>query len=104
LEQVLGELGGAWIHISDDSLKESPDIDLLTEILKTGSSKGANFVLHLGTEWRAFELRDVIKAGAVPLFKSALLDYRSPLKSLEREARRRKLDFRAYYLYPYFLP
>jgi len=103
LEQVLGELGDAWVHISDDSLKESPDKELLTEILRAGSSKGTNFVLHLGTEWRAFELRDVTKAGAVLLFKSALRDYRSPLKPLEREARRRKLDFRAFYLYPYFL-
>ncbi len=103
LEQDLGELAGAWIHISDDSLKESTDKDLLTEILKAGSSKGAKFVLHLGTEWRAFELRDVIKAGAALLFKSALRDYRSALKPLEKEARRRKLDFRAFYLYPDFL-
>jgi hypothetical protein len=100
----MGELGGAWIHISDDSLKESPDKDLLAEILKAGSSKGTNFVLHLGKEWSAFELQDVIKAGAVLLFKSALRDYRSPLKPLEKEARRRQLDFRAFYLYPSFLP
>ncbi len=103
LEQALGELSGAWIHISDDSLKDSPDKGLLKEILKTGSSKGTNFVLHLGTEWRAFELRDIIRAGAILLFESALRDYRSPLRPLEKEARRRKLDFRAFYLYPYFL-
>lgn len=104
LEQSLGELGGAWVHIADESLEESQDRDLLMEILKTGSSKGANLVLHLGEEWKAYELRDIIKAGAILLFKSALRDYRSPLKPLEKEARRRKLDFRAYYLYPYFLP
>ncbi|KPJ69911.1 hypothetical protein AMJ44_01795 [candidate division WOR-1 bacterium DG_54_3] len=104
LEQSLGELAGAWIHISDDSLKESQEKDLLMEIIKAGSAKGANFMLHLGAEWRAYELQGVIKAGAVPLFKSALRDYRSPLKPLEKEAGRRKLDFRSYYLYPYFLP
>jgi hypothetical protein len=104
LELSLGELGGAWIHIADDSLKESQDRDLLMEILKTGSSKGANLVLHVGEEWKAYVLRDIIKAGAILLFRSALRDYRSPLKPLEKETRRRKLDFRAYYLYPHFLP
>jgi len=104
LEQSLGELGGAWIHISDESLKESQDTDLLMEILKVSSSKGANFVIHLKEDWKAYELRDVIKTGAIILFRSALRDYRSPLKPLEKEAGRRKLDFRAYYLYPFFLP
>jgi len=104
LEQSLGELEGAWIHVSDGSLKEPQDITFLMEILKARSSKRTNFVLHLKGEWKAHQLRDVIKAGAFILFKSALKDYRSPLKPLEREAGRRKLDFKAYYLYPYFLP
>lgn len=104
LEQSLGELDGAWVHISDESLKEPQDLALLMEILKVSSSKRTNFVLHLKGEWKAHQLRDVLRTGAVILFKSALTDYRSPLKPLEREAGRRKLDFKVYYLYPHFLP
>jgi len=104
LEQPLGELASAWIHISDDSLRESQDRDVLMEILKAGLSNGANFVIHLKEEWKDYELREVIKAGAIILFKSVLRDYKSPLKPLEKEAERRKLDFRTYYLYPLFLP
>ena len=104
LEQSLGELKGAWVHVSDESLKEPQDITLLMEILKARSSKNTNFVLHLKGEWKVHQLRDIIKARAFILLKSALKDYRSPLKPFESEARRRKLDFKAYYLYPYFLP
>jgi uncharacterized protein YlbG (UPF0298 family) len=106
LESSIEELArsGAWIHVSDKSVKEPQDLSLLIETLKASSSKGTRLVLHLDAEWKTHQLRDVIDAGAIVLFKSSLLDYRSPLRTLERESRRRKLDFRAYYLYPTFLP
>lgn len=106
LEPAIEELArsGTWIHISDESVKESQDLSLLIEILKASSPKSTHLVLHLEAEWKIHQLRDAAKAGAIILFKSSHLDYRSPLRSLERESRRRKLDFRAYYLYPNFLP
>jgi len=106
LESSLEELGrnGAWIHISDESLGESQDITFLIEILKARLSKKANLVLHLVEEWETYQLRDVVKAGAIVLFKSSLRDYKSSLRTLEKEAGRRKLDFKAYYLYPALLP
>jgi hypothetical protein len=45
-----------------------------------------------------------MKTGAFVLFKSSLYDYKSPFRVLERESRKRKIDFRAYYLYLTLLP
>jgi hypothetical protein len=38
------------------------------------------------------------------LFRSSLFDRKSPFRALGKKAMQRKLDFRAYYLYPNILP
>lgn len=105
LESSLEEIArsGAWIHISDQSLQEAEDIKLFLEIIKNSLSKRAHFVLHIEQKWDASQLRDVIEAGATILFKTPPSDYRSPLRPFEEEAGKRKLNFRAYYLFPNFL-
>ncbi|MFB0564995.1 MAG: hypothetical protein ACETWK_04885 [Candidatus Aminicenantaceae bacterium] len=105
LETSLEDLArnGAWIHISDQSVREPKGTELLMKILESRSSKRTNLILHLEEEWKASQLRDIINAEAIVLFQSSLTDYKSPLRPLERESRKRKVDFRSYYLYPYLM-
>ncbi len=106
LSEPLVEVGsnGAWIHISDQSLEEEKTRCLLRDVILSARSSGTNVILHWekGTRYSLFE--DAVKSGAVVLFKSALLDYKSPIKVLEKGMRRQRLDFKSYYLYPTVLP
>lgn len=105
LEEQLEELGksGAWIHLSDKSIQESEDLALVLPIIKAGRSAGVNLVLYLEKGLDFASLQDITRAGAFVLFNFSLSDYKSPFRILEKEAERKKLDFRAFYLYPNFL-
>jgi hypothetical protein len=105
LESPLMELGGngSWIHVSDRSIQGTEDNELLLDVIKSARSAGTNLVFYVETGLDVFLLKEIIRAGAVVLFKSSLIDYRSPFKPLEKEARKKKLDFRAYYLYTIFI-
>jgi hypothetical protein len=106
LEESLIELGrnGAWIHMTERSLKKEESQAMIRDVVFSARSAGSNVVLH----WDGGEdfalLADIVKAGAVVLFKSPLFDYRSPLNVLEKGIRKKRLDFRAYYLHPSILP
>jgi hypothetical protein len=104
LETALVELArnGAWIHVEDSCLKEADEYGLLLEIIRAAHSAGTNCVFHLERELEYYPLKDIQKAGAILLFKSKLIDYRSPLKPLQELASQPKLDARAYYLYSTF--
>jgi len=106
LEESLLELGrnGAWIHITDQSLKGEEDRAMVRDIVLSAQQAGSNLVLHWDNESQFSVLDDIVKAGAVVLFKSPLFDYKSPLKDLEKGIKRKRLDFRAYYLHPSVLP
>lgn len=106
LDPALEELGrsGAWIHISDRSIQGKEDHEVLMDILRSLRSCETSLVLYLEQGMDYLNLKDVIDASAFVLFQKAQLDYRSPLKELERVAAKKKLDYRAYYLYPTFLP
>ncbi len=105
LDEALFELGqtGAWLHISDKNIKSPDEMPLLTDIIRSARASGTNVIIHVekGTEFLLLE--DLQKAGAVLIFKSALIDYRSPLRPLEEKTKKQKLDADAYYLYPIFL-
>ncbi|UCC38405.1 MAG: hypothetical protein JSV96_11255 [Candidatus Aminicenantes bacterium] len=106
IEPALEELGlnGAWIHITDQSFYEDGDTNFVLDAVKSSLSSGMRMVVHVEKELDYSILRDIMSAGAYVLFKYSLFDYKSPFRSLEREARKRKPDFRACYLYPNFLP
>jgi hypothetical protein len=106
LEKSLLELGhsGAWIHITDQSLEEEESQALVKDIILSTRSARGNVVLHWDNGNNVAVLDDIVKAGAVVLFKSPLFDYKSPLRVLEKGIRRKRLDFRAYYLHPSVLP
>lgn len=105
LDSSLEELGrnGAWIHLSDRSLHGSQDMDLMAETVRIILSAGTRLVLHVEEGLNFSILNDFSRHGAFIFFKSQLFDYKSPFRTLEEKARKRKLDFRAYYLYPTFL-
>jgi hypothetical protein len=105
LESSLMELGrnGAWIHIADQSLVGEESQSLIRDIVFCAHSAGSNLVLHWDDGAKFSLLDDIVKAGAMVLFKSPLFDFKSPLKVLERRIRRKRLDFRAYYLHPSIL-
>lgn len=94
---------GAWIHLADQSLKSVADTSLLFEVIKKTSGAGANIVLHVETGVAVETLLDLLDFGAHLLFKTPPSDYRSAFRRLEARARKRKLDFRAYYLHTAFM-
>lgn len=106
LESSLLELAqnGAWIHVTDKSLEEEKNHSIVRDMVLSSRSAGSNVVLHWDGGENLVFLNDMVQAGAVVLFKSPLFDYKSPLKTLEKGIRRKRLDFRAYYLYPSVLP
>lgn len=105
LNPALFELGraGAWMHISDKSVKEPDEVTLLTDVIKAAHRSSSNVCLHVEVGTDSLLLEDLQKAGALLVFKSALIDYRSPLRPIEEKARKQQLDPSAYYLYPIFL-
>jgi hypothetical protein len=106
LEDGLGDLvrSGGWIHISDLNLPAGEHGALLTNISAKASAAGSGLVIHLEKGLPVETVRDLLEAGAFVLFKTPAADRRSSFRALERQARRRILDRRAYYLYLDFLP
>ena len=102
LEELAGN--GAWIHTSDQIFKKAEDKSLVLDNLESAISDGLRFVLHVEKGLDISLLQDMLSARAFVLFKSSLFDHKSPFRALEKKARQRKLDFRAYYLYPNILP
>ena len=106
LERSLVELGrnGAWIHMTDKSLDGAESQAMIRDVILSARSAGSNVVLHWDSGENYALLDEIVGAGAIVLFKSPLFDYRSPLKKLEKGIRKKRLDFRTYYLYPSVLP
>lgn len=100
LEPSLKELGGkrCWIHVADKSVEGIEDTELLLAVTKSARSAGTNLVYYVEKPLDIISLARIIKAGAIVLFKFSLFDFESPLRYLERKARKKKLDFRASYL------
>ncbi|UCE22098.1 MAG: hypothetical protein JSV46_07775 [Candidatus Aminicenantes bacterium] len=106
LEFSLEELAmnGAWVHTSEQIFKDAEDKSLIVDNLKAAISAGLRYVLHVEKGLDISLLDDLMRAGAFILFKFSLFDRKSPFRALEKKARRKKPDFRAYYLYPNILP
>lgn len=94
----------AWIHTSERIFQEVEDPALILDQLRSAISAGLRFILHVENGLDISLLRDVYAARAWILFRSSLFDHKSPLRKLERKTRQKKLDFRAYYLYPNLMP
>lgn len=106
LEASLEELGGngAWIHLSDRSIREREDGALVLDTVKSARAAGANLILYLDVGLELSLLRDVVNAGAFLQFDLTHFARRSPLQTVLKRIRKKRLDSRAYYIYPHFMP
>ena len=106
LEEGLEALAGSggWVHLLDDALDEADSKTLLGDVIRAASAAGAGVVLHLEGAHPVEVLRDCFHAGAFLLFGTPPGEKRSRLGTLERQAQKRQLDRRLYYLYRNFLP
>ncbi len=106
LVEGMGSLArsGGWVHLSDRSLPTPEDASSVAEMVKESPFRGSRFVLHVEEGLAIDSLREIFKAGAFVLFKTPGSDFRSRFRALEQRAAKKKLDFRAYYLYMTFLP
>lgn len=95
---------GAWIHVSNKSIKSEDDLFLFLDMTAAARTTGANCVLYVENEMNFSSLHEAVKSPAVVLFKTVPADFKSPIRSLVDEAKRKNLDFRAVYLYSTFLP
>jgi hypothetical protein len=91
-----------WIHLAESSLPEEEDRKRFLDILRSPRTR-TRFVLFSEATHEALWLRDIMQAGAFLLFQNQQFDYRSPYAPLKRQAARRRLPPRAYYLYPQFM-
>ena len=98
------ELAGAnlWLHLDERSLAESDAREFFLDVLKSRGSR-ARFVLYSEGKSEAPWLKEVLAAGAYLRFQGKQFDYRSPYRSLEWAASRKKLVHTAYFLHPTFL-
>jgi hypothetical protein len=106
LDSGLGALvrSGGWVHLSDLTSPMADETALLADFSTEAAASGSGLVIHLEKALAAESVRDLLKAGAFVIFKTPPADRRSPLRALERQARKRAPDRRAYYLYLDFLP
>lgn len=106
LDAWLEELArsGAWIHLSDRSIEKSEDHPLILNSIKSARAVGVNLVIYLESGLENHLLQDIVGAGAFLQFDLTQLAGRRPLRTYLKGIKGRSLDFRAYYLYPHFLP
>ncbi|MBS3818899.1 hypothetical protein KGY73_05285 [bacterium] len=95
---------GAWIHVSDQIIQEDNDYRVLLDTVKSAQSAGAGVVFHMEKGLEFSKLLDLSKAGASIMLKPSLMDLRYPFEKIADKARKKKLDYRAYYLYSHFFP
>jgi hypothetical protein len=94
---------GAWIHVSDASLRSEADVVLLTDCLAAARARGVQLIFHLERNLPLAWLEDIFAAGAFVLFKIPPTDYRSRLRPFEQASKKRRPDFRATYVDATFL-
>jgi len=106
LDSGLGDLvrAGGWVHFSNLNLPAGGEGAVLVDIAAEAAASGSGLVIHLEKGLTAETVRELLEAGAFVIFKTPPADRRSSLRALERQARKRAPDRRAYYLYLDFLP
>ncbi len=95
---------GAWIHLTEDSLSADGDVLIVKDAAAAARRRGFNIILHLASVRNVSWIKDLLKAGVLVLMETAPSDYRSPLRELEAESKKTRLERRMYYLNSTFLP
>jgi hypothetical protein len=94
----------AWVHFSDTSITAEPEALLAVEITRTAARAGSRAVVHVERGLPLELLEGLWAAGAALVFLTPPSDGQSLLRTIERQALRRKLPARAFYLSTAFLP
>jgi hypothetical protein len=94
---------GAWIHLSDRAFDGPADPERIPALARAAKSSGARLVLRVERGLSPEAFAAALGAGARLLIATPTDDPRSPLRPLERRARRRRLPARAFYLDTTFL-
>lgn len=103
--EIAGLAGlGAWVHASDRELGGEGEAAVLLSAAAGAKKAGSSLVLHVEQGVWPELLEKLRRAGAHLLFKTPPAEEGSPLRLLEKKARRRKLPARAFYLTTAFLP
>ncbi|MEW5901788.1 MAG: hypothetical protein AB1715_10035 [Acidobacteriota bacterium] len=102
LEPLAGS--GGWIHLSDRGLEHEEDAALVAVLTRQATQSDAGCVVHIEKGLELAAARTLWQAGAHLLFKTPPADYRSAYRALEKQARKKKLSFRSYYLFTISLP
>ena len=106
LDSGLGDLArtGGWAHLSDLASPLADGRAFLLDFSAEAAASGSGLVIHLEKGLAAETVREFLRAGAFVIFKTPPADRRSSFRALERQARKRTPDRRAYYLYLDFVP
>jgi len=91
---------GAWIHVRAVEAAGEEPIRRLAEYAGAARAAGSQVIVHVEQRPHPSGLSDLLDAGAIVLFRTPPSDFRSPLRPLEERARTRRLDPRAFYLFP----
>jgi hypothetical protein len=94
---------GAWIHLGAESLEGADAVRLVSECARAAQAAGSNIILHVGGPIDLLYLEEVSEVGAHVLFHTPPSDYRSRQRPYELRAGQKRLDFRAYYLFPHLM-
>ncbi len=94
---------GAWIHLSDRSFDDAAAPELVPSLARAAKSAGARLVLRVDRGLSPEAFAAALGAGARLLVATPAGDPGSPLKPLERRARRRPPPPRAFYIDTAFL-
>ncbi len=95
---------GAWIHMSDRTMKAPVFSEGLPDLLAAAHDAGTGIVIHVEKGLPVDEAGRLLDRGAWLLFKTPPNDFRSRFRQIERRARRRALPERASYLQTAFMP
>jgi len=94
---------GGWIHLSDALLRDGTSFAAFLDLVGGSAPHDSQFILSIEKGLALPALEDLARTGVFLYFKTPPSDRTSPLRRIERKAGARKLDWRAYYLYPAFL-
>ncbi len=95
---------GGWIHVPDEAFTAAETVILLGDVLRAATAAGSGLVIHVEKGLASETVHDLIEAGAFVHFETPPAGRGSSFRALEKQARKRPLDRRAYYLYLDFLP
>lgn len=95
---------GGWIHLTEEALEDPGMRDWIAELARGAAAAGAGVILHIESGQTVDALKAFFQAGAFLIFRTPPSEPRSRLRAIEKQAAKRKLDPRSYYLHAHFLP